>query len=353
MMFHDGCAGSSSKSWWSAGGAARRPQASPDRRPGRKPARGFTLIELLVVIAIIAILVAILLPAVQRAREAARRTQCLNHLKQLALACHNYVDAQRTFPSGFIERSGLALDVTFPQPALLGLQWTYDKNGNLVDKNGQIVTTEQPLTLSTWVVAPPWSWHSFILPQIEQATVRVRFEQPKDSLDNQVAIKVPLDTFICPSALLPGSRPGDLGYSNYRGVMGSMPLSENDPNNYSKTEYSTNGMLFRDSAIKFADITDGTSNTIMIGDARFGFWGDGYSCCARFRNDRKDFDSFWPDPNFDINGLQFFGFGSLHDDVVLFALADGSSRPISRRIDQTLLRKLATRAEGLPLDSDF
>jgi hypothetical protein len=95
--------------------------------------------------------------------------------------------------------------------------------------------------------------------------------------------------------------------------------------------------------------------------ALLSIWADGTSCCARFRNDRStptDFDAywFWIGPNrapIQQPAPQFFSFGSLHDDVVQFALCDGSSRPIVKSIDKGLLRKLATRAEGTPIDSDF
>jgi prepilin-type N-terminal cleavage/methylation domain-containing protein len=327
--------------------------------------RGFTLIELLVVIAIIATLAAILLPAVQRAREAARRTQCLNNLKQLGLACQNYVDTHKCFPSGDIDLYFPAapfFDAWTPPvsqvlsftPVQLGVQSRYDQNGNLI-------LPQATLALSTWVIAPPWTWLSFILPQIEQSTVSVRFDLRKDAADNLTAMKIPVASFICPSAVLPGSRPGGYGFSTYRGVMGAEPYPDTTTStpNPNDVTWMTNGILYPNSVVRMSDITDGTSNTLLAGDSRFGFWADGTSCCARFRNDRlnsqgfpNDFDAFWFYP-VDSSGLQYFSFGSLHDDSIMFALADGSTHAINKTIDRGLIRKLATRSEGLPIDSDY
>jgi prepilin-type N-terminal cleavage/methylation domain-containing protein len=348
---------------------------------------GFTLIELLVVIAIIAVLAAILLPAVQKAREAARRTQCLNNLKQLALACQNYHDTHKCFPSGdidmgfpttpFLDTYEVSQYITFTQSAQLGMQQRYDINGNLI-------LPPANLAIYTWVIAPPWGWQAFILPQIEQSTIGLRFDLQKNDVVNLTGMQIPVSTFICPSALLPSSRPpvtstgaggttsptvptgenpgsitgGGYAYSTYRGVMGAQPVSDPTSNSGS-TDWMQNGVLYPNSATKISDITDGTTNTLLMGDSRYGLWGDGSSCCARFRNDRStptDFDNYWfwvQQPPVQAPTIQYFSFGSLHDDSVIFALCDGSSRPIAKTIDKGLIRKLATRAEGTPIDSDF
>ena len=175
-------------------------------------------------------------------------------------------------------------------------------------------------------------------------------------------IKTPIPTLICPSELLPQSRPAGLAFATYRGVMGSEPVGDTQ---FSNVLWLTNGMLYPNSAVRMQDVTDGTSQTLLMGDSRFGIWGDGSSCCARFRNDRLDFDSYWwiPDASYQNNTypaiadvpfpLQFFSFGSTHENACMFAFADGSSRPIVKNIDQTILRKLATRAGGDVISSEF
>jgi prepilin-type N-terminal cleavage/methylation domain-containing protein len=380
---------------------------------------GFTLVELLVVIAVIAVLAALLLPAVQRAREAARRTQCLNNLKQLALACHNYLDVNQCFPPGDLDLTfdGVNTATAFQNPPLapfgippatnnnnnnnttssgafppftLGPMNAYDANGVLIP----LTNPPTPVTISWLEISAPWSWHAFILPQIEQQVVfsqlifgidQAAFLQSgnggggggggggngqqgfwtwaKDMPVNLNLIKTPIPTLICPSELLPQSRPAGLAFATYRGVMGSEPFGDTT---FSNVLWLTNGMLYPNSAVRMQDVTDGTSQTLLMGDSRFGIWGDGSSCCARFRNDRLDFDSYWQIldaalgqnnqyPNIaDVSfPLQFFSFGSTHENACMFAFADGSSRPIVKNIDQTILRKLATRAGGDVISSEY
>jgi len=103
-----------------------------------------------------------------------------------------------------------------------------------------------------------------------------------------------------------------------------------------------------------------------MGDGQFGFWGDGASCCARFRNDLTgpqgfpvDFDTTWSGATMPslatgtVFNLRFFGFGSQHDEAVIFALADGSVRQISKVVDRNLIRLLAMRADGSPIPSEY
>ncbi len=131
-------------------------------RPSRRSIRGFTLIELLVVIAIIAILIALLLPAVQQAREAARRTQCKNNMRQIGLAFHNYHDTHQRFP----------------QPSMIGLS----VSTGLVMRSGS-------------------SWCTMLLPYIEQANVYAQYNSSMSPYDaaNAAAVQTVIPGFMCPS----------------------------------------------------------------------------------------------------------------------------------------------------------
>jgi prepilin-type N-terminal cleavage/methylation domain-containing protein/prepilin-type processing-associated H-X9-DG protein len=204
----------------------------------------FTLVELLVVIAIIGILVGLLLPAVQAAREAARRMQCTNNLKQLGLTMHNYHDTYKKFPSGFY----------FQGPT-------------------QTARGERPLRL------PGFSWTASILPFIEQSAVynQLNFALPIPTLPNKAFVSTNLPFAICPSAPNPGthkrmgttgtnfgfSDPG-LAMTNYVGCGGSFIQSAYGIGNNQQPR--KNGILMEDTNLNFGSITDGTSNTLMVGE---------------------------------------------------------------------------------------
>ena len=189
----------------------------------------FTLIELLVVIAIIAILIALLVPAVQKVRESAARTQCQNNLKQMGLAQHGYHDANKRFPPG------------------------YAASGAYVD--GATDTS------------PGWGWAAFILPYIEQTPVyrRIDLSQP---IQTSPAIQTMLALCVCPSDIAPTAPfavPDGFGNTvclaaptSYAACCGSDAADTRDA--------TGDGVFFRNSQIRIADIVDGTSQTFLIGE---------------------------------------------------------------------------------------
>jgi prepilin-type N-terminal cleavage/methylation domain-containing protein len=284
----------------------------------RRTRNGFTLIELLVVIAIISVLIALLLPAVQKARESARRVQCTNNMKQIALAAHVYHETHGSFPSGFLGSYGTDVSLTFSEP------FRYQK--------------KQPnIAVNAWVLTPAWGWQAFMLSEMGSQNVKVNFSLPKDSPENLRAVRANIKSYICPSASLPSARPSGVGYSTYRGNVGTSP---------------DDGMFYPNSSIRFRDVTDGETQTILFTETLFGFWGDGYSCCARGRYatdssgipNRPIFDEYYTDPN--DPAIQFFGYGSWHDDIIIVSLVDGSVHKMSKGIDVRVFAALTTRSGG-------
>jgi prepilin-type N-terminal cleavage/methylation domain-containing protein/prepilin-type processing-associated H-X9-DG protein len=205
--------------------------------------RGFTLVELLVVIAIMGILIGLLLPAVQKIRETASRLSCLNNLKQIGLACHNYHDTHGSLPPGYLAAS-----------------YYFD---------GATDT------------APGWGWGAFILPQIEQENLHrsINFALPIQAPQNGSAIQQMLKLYLCPSDLWPGNPfavPDGFGNtlalaapSSYAACCGGDESSTFGPNGQ--------GVFYRNSRTRLTDITDGTSNTIIIGEKS---WGNGQGIWA-------------------------------------------------------------------------
>lgn len=327
-----------------------------------RPRPAFTLVELLVVIAIIGILVGLLLPAVQAAREAARRMQCSNNLKQFGLSFHNYESATRSFPINYATRGRLG----FPN------------DGPGIANSGR-------------------SWMQMVLPYIEQTNLYNNIDfnvglQPKSSAPttpigrNRIVAETIVQTFLCPSddsneggSLLgrsdldETSAPADRwAVTSYKGCAGSnwdwgvfrwansgatavggKNGNTNDGLNLGNGVICSNQTGFN-ACTRMKDITDGTSNTYIVGEAMPGWsqWNWWYNPNAvtattaiplnRVLRVVKNIGD-WPNN---------YGFASRHTGGANFALADGSVRFVSDSIDTFSYRAQATVSSGEVVNSE-
>jgi prepilin-type N-terminal cleavage/methylation domain-containing protein len=306
---------------------------------GSRPA--FTLVELLVVIAIIGILVALLLPAVQSAREAARRMSCSNNLKQIGLGLHNYQDAFQTFPPGKITP-------------------------------GNCCCTK---SLTSWTIS--------ILPYIEQLNLQERydFSQHNEDPANQYVREAKVSVYVCPSEMdtnkleVPesgwarGSWCGgvDLEYrpGSYRCVGGKTDGSGWwDNNQAASLPKDWKGVLHAIGSLglkpeNFGTITDGTSNTLMVGEmstrthrSRRTFWAYSYTsynssdALAESRTLLNDYDRCAAIGGAGGVNACKRSWGSFHPTGLQFVMCDGSIHFINKNIDMDLFTELATIAGG-------
>jgi prepilin-type N-terminal cleavage/methylation domain-containing protein/prepilin-type processing-associated H-X9-DG protein len=216
----------------------------------RSPGRGFTLIELLVVTAIIAVLIALLLPAVQQAREAARRSQCKNNLKQFGLALHNYHETYNVFPPG------CALSSEKPDAG-----WS--------------------VNLTTANSAAGYGWSFYILPYLEQTPLYNALNSQHQELDwllqivaARPLVQTKIPVYRCPTDTAPdvndvrnfsNAKFGNTfaGTSSYAGVHGTRWTHAVD---WLPGQQDPFGMLWVASHVRIADVTDGTSNTLFVGE---------------------------------------------------------------------------------------
>jgi prepilin-type N-terminal cleavage/methylation domain-containing protein/prepilin-type processing-associated H-X9-DG protein len=205
--------------------------------------RGFTLIELLVVIAIIAVLIALLLPAVQAAREAARRTQCVNNLKQFGLAIHNYASSLLVFPFG--KGASYVGAPVYPRWSANSQLLMFMEGGNLYNSINFNLPPETPGMAGALPFMPAY-----------QNTNR----------DNATSCVVQVATFLCPSDAPPIA--GWPGGNNYLGnqYTYACDLAENSPSTSATGGEQPRGIFYFGSAVKVADVTDGTSNTAFYSE---------------------------------------------------------------------------------------
>ena len=361
------------------------------RRFSRDGRLGFTLVELLVVIAIIGILVGLLLPAVQAAREAARRMQCSNNLKQLGLAAHNFESAYKRFPPGLLTpglQAGLAptpLAVEFDKHSGVGhmvfllpymeqsaIYQGISNNSNLdPDTNGVGAATGSPAATKNlyWWNTDSWDFVHYKLPALLC---------PSDNTDgnNENSLLLVYATATATTAL-PGfgyyrepttgaSWHETVGKTNYLGCggrsgrTGSVATSATTTAGYPAD--SLNGVFSVRSKTKFGNITDGTSNTFMFGEVtgafrqaknRSGRWMSFWFPCngpmyTRYMVPVPTQDPLDPTWGF-LNSVEFPGalkFSSFHTGIIQMTNADGSVRGVPTTLDSRLWLTLGSMAEG-------
>jgi prepilin-type N-terminal cleavage/methylation domain-containing protein len=293
----------------------------------------FTLVELLVVIAIIGVLVALLLPAVQAARESARRMQCTNNLKQLGLAAHNYHDTYQAFP-----------------PQMMNINTSNDRR---------------------------WGWGAVTLPYIEQKALY-------DSLKPDGGQQIPTaSTLIGGAPLLRTRVPTHLCPSDNTGVHTnqfhpSVAASSNANDWYSKSNYVCNQQIMRYRAgfggacFRMAEVTDGTTNTLLLGERRLSIpmpkrypgsiiWGtaQGTGDSANVFHAAHPINTASNNAEFDAdasdNQRYRFGVSSAHPSGAVFAMTDGSVRFVNANIPlnpAATARALANTGNGCTADVD-
>jgi prepilin-type N-terminal cleavage/methylation domain-containing protein len=253
----------------------------------------FSLIELLVVVSIIGVLVALLLPAVQYAREAARRAECKNHLHQVGVALESYHSSHNVLPFGW-----------------------------MCSANDLSCLLNQPHSHM-------WSGLAMILPELEQATIfnSLNFSLPRNHVSNRTGLGQAIEVFLCPSHSRSSRVPDHLPLGN-----GFLVGASDYKANAGGGSRMQSGLMFRNSNIRFGDIFDGDSNTIMVGESSArdsdGRWADASQCCIHTLDRINAGPAYW---------------SSSHSRGMHFVLADGSVRFVSESVRTDVLIALATR----------
>ena len=309
--------------------------------------RGFTLIELLVVIAVIAILIGLLLPAVQKVREAASRLKCKNNMKQIGLALHNHHDRHGQFPPGYTS------------------------------------------TATNTDAGPGWGWAAHLLPDLEQDNLHrlIDFKQPITASGNHALVRQANIPFLrCPSdprqEPIPlsefentGGLTTPLGRSNYVACYGNTPFLGESPavltTHLSIDGISGKGMFYRNSRTRIADVTDGLSNTLAIGEKNakntMATWvGVVPGATWRSANDQANYGGIPSNiaaakvlghacrqhpPSADAGVAE--DFSSPHINGVNMLFADGSVHSVRTSVNMGVYPFTASIGDGLALHIDF
>lgn len=314
---------------------------------------GFTLVELLVVIAIIGILIGMLLPAVQQVREAARRTQCANNMRQLALAMHNYESAQMAFPPGL--NCPIEISRDNPPGAF--------RTSNLFADGSAIAQPPVRNSFGSWMV--------WIMPFMEQNNLFIQLNlSVREIAANAVGEQEAISTTVIPGLQCPSDVDDNVVNSfgnfwfatnSYFGVAGTQSHFIN--------RITNDGMLYQNSSVSFANILDGASNTLLMGE-RFSFdkewaefgntrgwaWSSALSSQDCINGVLEPINYQIPDgeggadrdPSFALTDRKLNSFSSGHPGGANFAAADGSVQFLTNQSTASLelLQSLALRSDG-------